>query len=114
MIVGVECKHLLGLGVAFLLDDRLEQRFLAVEIDIERAFGDAGLPCDLAHTCAVEALRQEDLARPFHDLPPLGAILPLRGGCKVSARHFLPPVSAVLPRRCSAWDHKMVTEPFGH
>ena len=59
VIARVERKHLLGLRLAFLLDDCLEQRFLAVEIDVERALGDAGLPRDLAHACAVEALPQE-------------------------------------------------------
>src|ERR1700748_590849 len=57
------------------MDDRLEQFFLVLEVDIERALGHAGCTGDFAHAGGVESLRQEDGARPIQDLAALGTVL---------------------------------------
>ena len=75
VVVCVEREDLLGLRAALLLDDGLEQLLLALEIDVERALGDAGLARDLAHAGGIEALGQEHRPRALDDLAPLGAVL---------------------------------------
>src|SRR5262249_12025991 len=70
----IEIEHQLAVLEAFLLDDGLEQPALVVEVDIERALGDAGGPRDLAHAGAVKAQIHEHLAGAVDDLPALGGI----------------------------------------
>ena len=72
---------------------------LLVEVDVERALGDAGAPRDLAHAGRVEALVEEHLACALHDLAALGAF-GLFGGAGGSNGHVL--------RTCA-----ILTEPFG-
>ena len=80
MVVGVEIENAFGLRVAFLLDDGLEQIFLVLEIDIERALGDAGRAGNVVHARGIEALGQKHGARAVDDLTPLGAFIVRRGG----------------------------------
>ena len=75
MVVCVEREDLLGLRAALVLDDGLKQLLLALEVDVERALGDAGLARDRVHAGGVEALRQEQRARALDDLAPLGVFL---------------------------------------
>src|SRR5262245_47718399 len=93
MVVGIEREHLLCLRWAFLFDDRLEQRFLAVEIDIKGPLRDAGLSRDLTHACSIEALRQEHGSRAVQDLPPFGAVLLIATFHKLNVTHVVPPAS---------------------
>src|SRR5262249_39309427 len=63
----------LRLTAAFFPYQRLEQPFLGIEINIERALGDARDASNVVHARPVEAGRQEDRPSALHDLPTLGA-----------------------------------------
>ena len=75
MIVCIELKDPFRLRFTFLLDDRFEQLFLVLEIDIERALGDAGRAGNVVHAGGVETLREEDRAGALNDLTAFGAVL---------------------------------------
>ena len=74
MVGVIERKYLLGLSQALVVRNDLKKILLALEVDIQRALGDAGLAGDLAHARAIETLSQEHLARPFDNLPTFGAL----------------------------------------
>src|SRR5581483_9132396 len=79
---GVEGENLLGLDLALLLDDGLEQLLLRIEINVERALRHPRPAGDIAHAGGIEAMLQEHGAGPFEDLPALGVLL-LFGGLRV-------------------------------
>jgi hypothetical protein len=85
----IEIEDSLALLELLLLDDRLEQRALVGEIDVERALGDAGGTRDLAHAGAVEAQIQEDFSRTVENLAALGAVFlaDRREGGRVGGNH---------------------------
>src|SRR5205807_9409034 len=59
----------------YLTDDGVRQGELVVEIDVERARGDAGGAGDLAHAGAVKAKLHEDLAGAVEDLAAFRGLL---------------------------------------
>ena len=73
-VVLVEPEQRLGEARVLRKRERLEQRLLRVEIDIERALRHAGPAGYLAHGGAVEARGQEHVAGAGQDLPPLGTV----------------------------------------
>ena len=77
VVVGaVEREDLLGLRAAHCSSTMASNSsLLALEIDVERALGDAGLAGDVVHAGGVEALGQEQRPRALDDLAPLGAVL---------------------------------------
>ena len=75
MIAVIEVERALGVDQALFVDDRLEQLLLVLEIDVERALGDAGRAGDVAHAGGVEASGQEDRPRALDDLAPFGAVI---------------------------------------
>ena len=99
---------------ALLLDDGLEQLLLALEVDVERALGDAGLAGDVAHAGGIEALRQEHAARAVDDLAPLARLSLLR--CLSGLQRLCVSMRApwLACRPLGRLDHKSLTEPFGH
>ena len=81
MIFRIEIENPFRLRVAFLLDDRFEQFLFVLEIDVERALGDAGGAGDIVHAGGVEALGEEHVSGAVDDLTPLGAFFVGRRGC---------------------------------
>ena len=71
----VDAAELFGLRPLVQPDKRLEQGFLAVEIDVKRALGHAGHARDLVHAGGVEAARKEDGPRAVEDLPAFAAVI---------------------------------------
>ena len=75
MIRVVELEHALGVDVAALLHDGVEQGLLVFEIDVEGAFGHAGGAGDLAHARRVKALVEEHPHCAIQDLTALTVFL---------------------------------------
>ncbi len=75
-LVFVECVFDIADGTAaFALDQCGEKVFLVLEIDVDRAFRDAGLAGDVVHAGGVEAHAHEDALGPVDDLLAFGRIL---------------------------------------
>src|ERR1700710_450683 len=72
---GVEIEYELAAFERLFLDDRLEQPVLVGEVDVERAFGDAGRARDFVHAGAVKTEIHENLASAVQNLPALRRIL---------------------------------------
>lgn len=78
-----------GDPAALAFDHVGEQVFLVLEIDVDRAFGNAGGARDVVHAGGFEALLHEHALGPVEDLLALGRILAchaatrLRGGQSV-------------------------------
>ena len=84
-IVAIEVEHAFGLVRASCLHDGAEQLILVLEIDVERALGDAGRLGDIAHAGGIEAARHEHRAGALDDLPPFGAVFGRFGGRAIPA-----------------------------
>src|SRR5205814_1361515 len=101
--------------------DRLEQLFLALEVDVERALRDAGLAGDVAHAGGVEPLRQEHRARALDDLAALEGVGRDRGRAERNGQNVCHRVTLTsLPYPCETLakigenrGQQLVTEPFG-
>lgn len=76
----IERKDRFGLGRTCFAAGGLEEAFLVVEVDVERAFRDPGLAGDLSHARRVKTLGEKNLVRAIEYLPPFGAIQWLRRG----------------------------------
>ncbi len=70
----IEVERILGVHLAFLVNDGREQLLLIGEIDVERALRHPCRTGDVVHAGGIEAMLQEDGARPLDNLPPLGVI----------------------------------------
>jgi len=105
--VAVEAEQHLREALLLLDRQRLEELLLAVEIDVEGTFRDAGRAGDLAHAGAVKSLGQKDPPGALEDLPPLAALAGLRIGRLGFALH---PFQRVVHVRQSTF--LPLTEPF--
>ena len=63
-----------GDTLALLLDERPEQIFLILKVDVDRPLRDSCLAGDVVHAGAIEAQPDEGSACTFDDLPALGGI----------------------------------------
>ncbi|MEJ0098078.1 MAG: hypothetical protein WDM84_09420 [Bauldia sp.] len=86
VVVGIEREDGRELRRLFLGDQGAEQRFLAVEIDVERALRDARLLGEVAHAGGIEAARQKHAAGSFQNLTALARILSCPGASRRGVR----------------------------
>ena len=76
---GIEIVGDLALFERFVLDDGFEKPALVGEVDVERAFGNAGSTRDLVHAGPIKAQIHEHLSRAVQNLAALRTILLAEG-----------------------------------
>jgi len=67
-------------------DHGLEQGFFAVEVEVDRAFGDAGTARHVGELGGREAALHEHVERGGHDLPRPGVLAALPAGLRLALR----------------------------